>query len=308
MAAITSSQITSLLYPGLNDLLLELDTYPNQYKQIYKTRKTNQVTVYDLEMQSFGLPGLMEEGAPAPETYYQQSPNRTAYVIKTYGMSTAITANAIEDNLYKDQFPQIKQQIKASFDTNDNILAMNPINNAFSGANGTMAADGQPLCSTAHPIANGQTYSNTFPNGVSFNLAALQEAIVAIKSFTNYVGHPINVNPEALLGSQNMVFSFSVIRNSKMDPTTTNNAINPINYDNWLPKGAIINNFIKNPNAWFVLTDAELGFTHYVKGPDTHVIDYMTDTQTDNVIIKAKKRQVFGYTNPKCIFGSRGPI
>ena len=87
-------------------------------------------------------------------------------------------------------------------------------------------------------------------------------------------------------------------------PLNGNNAINPINFENYIPKGYKVNNFLTNPTAYFLLTDAPDGFKHYQRTPiesDTYV-----DYQTDNIMAKAGERYSMGITNTRAVVASIG--
>ena len=98
-------------------------------------------------------------------------------------------------------------------------------NNAFTSA--STVSDGQPLCSTAHPISTG-TLANTFTNGVQFNEAAVEDAITLIKSWANVAGLKINMNSIKALVPQSSAFDAARIFKSEFRTGTANNDINAI--------------------------------------------------------------------------------
>ena len=81
-----------------------------------------------------------------------------------------ITKEAIEDNLYQNQFPQQAVSLRNSLRISKNTLSTNVLNNAFNAA--YPIGDGQPVCSENHPI-DGGVFSNTFNAHVDFSEAGV---------------------------------------------------------------------------------------------------------------------------------------
>ena len=300
MAQINRSNIPSTLRPGLAKVFLDWNTYPALYKDIYTVNRSDKAVEYELEMQGLGLAQAKEDGSPVYNDTFQQG-YETAYVHVYYGTSFTITRAAILDNLYQAQFPQQSLQLRRSLETLKNINGAFIFNNAFNQQ--STVSDGQPLCSTAHPIATG-ALANTFTNGVSFTESAVEDAITIIKSWYDLAGLQINLSSVKALVPQSRAFDAARIFKSEYRTGTANNDINAIVHDKYMPGGYIINQFITNPNYWFILTDEQNGFKYYQR---EHLdIDFITDTVTDNVTVRAIERYSFGCSNWRAVFGSQG--
>ena len=76
----------------------------------------------------------------------------------------------------------------------------------------------------------------------------------------------------------------------------------PSFHDKYMPGGYVVNQFITNPNYWFILTDEPNGFKYYLR--ENLDIDFITDVVTDNVTVSAIERYAFGCSNWRAIFGS----
>lgn len=298
---VNRASITSLLYQGMSEIYFMFKLTPSFEKKIYKEERVEQSTTYDLEMAALPMFQVKQEGAPTAMGDMGQTPIKTAYVITTYSMGFSITAEAIEDNMYKNAFPHQAKQLANSYETHLNFTAAYDFNNAFNME--SVGGDGQPMCSTNHPVAYG-TFSNTFLNGVDFDESALEDAIDAIRNFVAWNGMPLDIMPERLVGPTKKVFMFDRVRLSSQMPGTANNDINPIYNGRWIPKDSVTTPYIQEKGYWFVVTDAEQGFKKKVKRGLT--IDFMTDTVTDNTIVKGSCRDAFGYSNSRCVFGSWG--
>ncbi len=300
MAIINRSNIPSLLRPGLAAVFGDYNVYPALWKDIYTIHRSDKAVEYELEMQGLPIAQLKADGSPVASGSMQQG-YETSYVMQYYGISFQITRAAIMDNLYQSEFPQQALQLRNSLDTLKNINGAYVFNNAFN-SNSTVS-DGQPLCSTAHQISTG-TLANTFSNGVQFNEASVEDAITLIKSWYNLAGLQINLSSVKALVPQSRAFDAARIFKSEYRTQTANNDINAIVHDKYMPGGYIVNQFITNPNYWFILTDEPNGFKYYLR--ENLDIDFITDVTTDNVTVRAIERYAMGCSNWRAIFGSTG--
>jgi hypothetical protein len=225
----------------------------------------------------------------------------TNYTHKTVGLSFTITKEAIQDNLYKSQFPQQAVALRNSLRVTKNILGANILNNAFNPAAPT--GDGQPVCSTAHPI-DGGTFSNTQAVPAAFGEGSLEDAIIAIQQFPMQSGILAQTLPRKLSLPPALQFTASRLLNSTFRVNTANNDINALYHNDYIPEGYRINQYLTSPTAWFIITDAPDGLKHYQRSPvetDTYV-----DFPTNNVMAQATERYSFGISNVRGIFGSPG--
>jgi hypothetical protein len=296
---INRSAFPSLLRPGLADVFGDWNIYQALWKDVYKSLKSDKAVEYEVEMQGLGIAQLKADGAQTSQSSMQQG-YTTSFVHQYYSTSFVITRAAILDNLYQSQFPQQALQLRNSLETLKNINAMYIFNNAFN-VNSTVS-DGQPLCSTTHPISTG-TLANTFSNGVGFTESAVEDAITIIKSWQNLAGLQINTKSIKALVPQKQAFSAARIFKSEYQTGTANNDINPLVHDKYMPGGYVINQFITNPNSWFILTDVD-AFRYYQR--ENLDIDFITDVLTDNVTVRALERYSYGCRNWRGVFGSSG--
>jgi hypothetical protein len=300
MALINRSNIPTLLRPGLAAVFGDYNVYPGLWKEIYSQHRSDKAVEYEMEMQGLPLAQIKADGSPVASATMQQA-YETSYVNQYYGISFQITRAAIMDNLYQSEFPQQAMQLRNSLDTLKNVNGAFIFNNAFTSA--STVSDGQPLCSTQHPISTG-TLANTFANGVQFNEAAVEDAITLIKSWANVAGLKINMNSIKALVPQSRAFDAARIFKSEFRTGTANNDINAIFHDKYMPGGYVVNQFITNPNYWFILTDEANGFKYYLR--ENLDIDFITDVVTDNVTVRAIERYAFGCSNWRAVFGSTG--
>jgi len=300
---INTGQIAQLLRPGLKAVFGQYPTYPEQWTEIFKTYQSDKYQEIEVEMKYLGAADIKPEGQPiATDSMGQRIV--TNYIHKRVGLSFTITKEAVEDNLYQNQFPQQAVSLRNSLRVTKNILGANVLNNAFNAA--YPIGDGQPVCSLAHPIDGGQ-FSNAFGGGgpnVDFSEAGVEQSLLLIQKFPMQSGILSQTMARKLILPRELQFAASRLLNSAFRVDVANNDINALYHNDYIPDGYKINQYLTSATAWFIITDAEDGLKHFQRTPvetDTYV-----DYPTDNVMAKATERYSFGVSNPRGIFGSPG--
>jgi len=311
---INTGQIAQLLRPGLKALFGRMPSYPEQWTDIYTTYESDKYQEFDVEMKFLGPADIKNEGQPiSSDTMGQRI--LTTYVHKRVGLSFTITLEAIEDNLYQQQFPQQAVALRDSLRVTKNILGANVLNNAFNAA--YPIGDGRPVCSVSHPI-DGGVYVNTLATHVDLSEAGLEQVIIAIQKMPMQSGILAQVMAKRLIIPRELQFTAARILKSEFRTgflTVSNaapdivggvapNDINAVYNGNYIPEGYRVNQFLTSSDAWFIITDAPHGMKHFQRSPvksDTYV-----DFATDNVMAKATERYSFGCSNPRGIFGVAG--
>lgn len=299
---INLASISNLLRPGLEHITGYMDSYVEQYKEIFKTRASEKYQEYIVEMRLLGPAGIKGEGQPGMSDTMGQ---RFLYTFthKNLYNSFSITKEAIEDNLYKDSFPDQARSLKQSIAVAEDILGANIINNAFNPA--YPMGDGKPVCSTSHPV-DGGTYANAFDAGtayVDFSEAGMEQAIIVIQKMLMQSGILAAVMPEKVLIGRDLQFAAVRLLESSYRTDTANNDISAIYNKSYIPKGYTVNQYIAAPNYWFILTNSE-GLVHFKRSDLT--TDTYADFGTQTILASASKRLSFGCFNPRSIFGSPG--
>ena len=300
---INIAQIQSLLRPGLSSVFGSYAQYPSQWSEIFDVYESDKAVEIEVEMKFTGLAQIRPEGSPtAMDSMGQRI--ITNYNHKYIGLGFQITRQALMDNLYKTKFPMMAKSLRDSMAQTKNILGASVLNNGFDAQ--FPIGDGQPLFSTAHPI-DGGTFANTPAVAADLNEASLEAAIIAIQQFRNQAGLIVQTKPKKLIiGPQNQFVAERLLA-SAFRTGTANNDISAIYNISAIPEGYRVNQFIQQQgtvNPWFVLTDADDGFKHFIREPiDT---DIYCDFATDNLMAKAIERYSFGVSNPRAAYGSKG--
>jgi hypothetical protein len=102
----------------------------------------------------------------------------------------------------------------------------------------------------------------------------------------------------------NIQFVADRILNSTLRVGTADNDINALRNMGMLPDGYVINHYLNDTDAYFIKTDAPNGFKHFVRAPLTTGME--GDFDTGNMRYKARERYSFGFSDPRCVYGSQG--
>jgi len=298
--AINTTAIANLLRPGLAAVFGDYPNYPSQWSEIFEVYESDKAQEIEVEMRMLGLGQIRPEGAPtAMDTMGQRI--ITSYVHKYVALGFAITRQALVDNLYKTKFPLMVRSLKSSMAQTKEVLGAAILNNG-NNANFPIG-DGQPLFSTAHPIDAG-TVANTPTVQADLNEASLEAGIIAVQQFRNQAGLINQTKPKKLIVPPLGQFVADRLLSSAFRTNTANNDISAIYNTSAVPEGYRVNQFLNANNAWFLLTDAQDGFKHYVR--EELQTDVYTEFSTDNLLAKAVERYSFGVSNFRAAYGSYG--
>jgi hypothetical protein len=85
---------------------------------------------------------------------------------------------------------------------------------------------------------------------------------------------------------------------------SVHNDINAIRNMGMVPQGYVVNNFLTDPDAFFIKTDAPNGMKMFERV--SMKTGFEGDFDTGNVRYKARERYSFGFSDPRGMFGSPG--
>ena len=85
---------------------------------------------------------------------------------------------------------------------------------------------------------------------------------------------------------------------------TADNDINAINSMGMIPQGYRVNNFLTDPDSFYIITDVPNGMKMFSRTPLTTSME--GDFDTGNVRYKARERYAFGVSDFRGIFGCEG--
>lgn len=287
-----------LLQEGINAIAGdEYKDYESEKDKIFTTYGSTKSYELDAIISPTALAALKPEGDSVAYDAEKQD-GTTTYTNAVYALGTIITMEARMNNLYRDLVSKAGKLLKRSLVHTDEQLAANVINNGYD-TNFT-GWDGLPLFSTAHLHGKGGTWSNRFSVFTPLSQGAVEDALIDIEDFRDGAGLLIDCKGVSLHIPRQLRFTADKILESRFEPNSANNAINPI--AGILPQGYHVNHRFTSATDWFIKTDVEDGFKIFNRMDYTFDMD--NDFGTSNYRHKGMFYKSYGFTDPHCGFGS----
>ena len=224
------------------------------------------------------------------------------YTHETIALAFSITEEAIEDNLYDRLASRYTKALARSMANTKQVKAASVLNSAFDST--VTGGDGKELCATDHPLTNNNTLANEPATAADLNETSLENALIDIAGFTDEKGLKVSVRGMKLIVPSALQFVADRLLETTLRPGTSDNDINAMRNMGMLPNGYTVNHYLSDSDAFFIKTDAPRGFVHFERMPMSTKME--GDFDTGNVRYKARERYSFGYSDPRCVYGSPG--
>ena len=297
--AISRAQLVKELEPGLNALFgLEYKQYVNEAAEIFDTESSDRAFEEEVMLSGFANAAVKPEGQgiqfdDAQETFTAR------YTNETIALAFAITEEAIEDNLYDRLASRYTKALARSMANTKQVKAAAVLNNGFNA--NFAGGDGVALFATNHPTIAG-TFSNELAVASDLNETSLEQALIDIAAMTDERGLKIASRGMKLIIPSALQFTADRLMKSEGRTGTADNDINAVKNMGMIPEGYTVNHFLTSNKKWFIKTDVPNGLKHFVRSPIKTSME--GDFDTGNVRYKARERYVFGFSDPRGIFGS----
>ena len=300
--AISRAQLAKELEPGLNALFgMEYGRYENQHSEIYTTESSDRAFEEEVMLSGFGAAPVKQEGSGV--SFDDANESFTArYNHETIALAFAITEEAVEDNLYDRISARYTRALARSMAHTKQVKAAAVLNNAFDSS--VTGGDGKELCATDHPLITGGTFANEPSVAADLNETSLEDALISIAGFVDERGLKIALRGTKLIIPRQLQFTAERIMSSVLRPATSDNDVNAVRSMGMLPQGYTVNDFLTDTDAFFIMTDTPRGFLHFERTPLSTNME--ADFDTGNMRYKARERYSFGFSDPRCVFGSPG--
>jgi len=300
--AISRAQLLKELLPGLNALFgMEYARYDDEHTEIYETESSDRSFEEEVKLSGFDAAPVKDEGDAISYDAAQES-FTARYNHETIAMGFAITEEAIEDNLYDSLSARYTKALARAMAHTKQVKAVVPLNNGFTTA--YSSGDGVALFSASHPLVSGGTNSNTQSTAADLNETSLEAAVIQIGKWTDERGLMIAARPQTLVIPPDLQFVAARVMQSELRPGTADNDINAVRSMGVVPGGTVVNHYLTDTDAWFLLTDVPNGLKHFNRVALETGMD--GDFDTGNVRYKARERYSFGVSDPLGIWGSPG--
>ena len=300
---ILSGSIGKLLWPGLNAIYgMSHAEIEEKHPQIFTMKTSDKNFEETQSLYGMGLATVRAENAKGQyDTMAAGFTNR--YVHVEYFKGFSISRIALEDNQYAELGAARTKALAMSMSQTKENVAANVLNRAFTS--GYAGADGLELCSTVHISArDGATYANELATPLDVSELALESMCINIMDMTNDAGLRVGLQSRKLVIPTAIKYEVKRILGSDMQSHTANNALNALKADGSFPEGVVVNQYLTDSDAFFILTNCPNGLT----GFDRRKLDFAQDTDFDSDAVKfrATARYSFGWDDPRCIYGSAG--
>ena len=300
--AISRAQLAKELEPGLNALFgLEDARYDNEASEIYDTESSERAFEEEVMLSGFGSAPVKTEGTAVSFDDAQEA-YTARYTMETIALAFSITEEAIEDNLYDRLASRYTKALARSMSNTKQVKGAATLNNAFDS--NFVGGDGLELCSTAHVLVNGNTWANEPSTAADLNETSLENGLIDVAGYVDERGLKVSVRGQKLIIPAALQFVADRLLESTLRPGTADNDINAMRNMGMLPQGYAVNHYLTDTDAWFMRTDAPRGFIHFERMPMSTKME--GDFDTGNVRFKARERYSFGYSDPRCVYGSPG--
>jgi hypothetical protein len=303
--AISRAQLAKELEPGLNALFgMSYDTYDREYEEIFSIEDSQRAFEEEVLITGFGSAPVKTEGQGV--SFDTASEGFTArYTHDTIALAFSLTDEAVEDNLYDSLGRRYVKALARSMANTKEVKGADVLNNAFNAS--FAGGDGQPLISTAHPLAGGGSLANRATTMADLNETSLEDSLIDISTFTDDRGLTISVQATKLVIPPQLTFVADRILNSQLRVGTADNDINAIRNTGVLPGGYTVNHYLTDPDAYFILTSVtESGEGLKMFQRTAMETSMEPDFSTGNIRYKARERYSFGFSDWRGIYGSQG--
>ena len=301
--AISRGQLVKELEPGLNALFgLEYKRYENQHAEIYATESSDRAFEEEVMLSGFAQAQVKPEGSGvsfdnAQETYTAR------YTHETVALAFAITEEAIEDNLYDRLASRYTKALARSMANTKQVKSVVPLIQGLPTNDNFDSGDGVSLFNTSHPTIAG-TVANTLANQADLNETSLEQSLIDIAAMTDERGLKIAARGVKMIVPSELQFTAERLMKSQGRTQTADNDINAIVSMGMVPQGYRVNNFLTDPDAFYIITDVPNGMKYFDRAPIKTAME--GDFDTGNVRYKARERYSFGVSDYRGIFGVEG--
>lgn len=297
--AISTSQIRSELLPDLMEVSGKYQQIPTQWSGLFDRKKSSMAYERSSSMAYLAVAAIKAEGQAmdfdntAGERYVYQAKNLSI------ALGYAITREAIEDNLYKSEWDPNNLGLMDAFARTKETFGADILNTA-TVYDATIGGDGQPLCSTAHPV-DGGSFANRPATDLSLNEGALESSSIQIRNFRDNRNQRMFARARKLIVPKQLWYVAERLLKTELRPGTANNDVNAIVSTKTLPDGYIVMDYLTSQYAWFIKTDKP-GLIYLDRTAfDT---DMQVEATTQNLLVTGYERYKFSYNDPRAIYGS----
>ena len=298
-----STDFRSIVAPILNEEFDGLyEQRKDEYQAVFETARGIPRTYHE-DVTIAGFTAAPEQPDGAPVTYQTgQSLYVTRYYYRIYGLAYAMTKVLVEDGDHISIGKTYAAHLAQAMIETKETLAANVLNLSFSSTQ--VGGDGVSLVNSAHPIAGAASFSNQLGVPSAMSQTSVEQMLIQIRTAVDDTSKRIRLIAEHLVVPPALEFQGVAITKSALRSGSADNDVNPIVSTGVLSKGVHVITRLSSSRAWWIHTNAPRGLRHLVRRPLEKSME--GDFETDSMRYKATERYVFGWTNPRAVFGTAG--
>lgn len=304
MAAINRAALSEHLWPGILEWFgMEYADYPTQYTDLFDTRNSTKAYEEWVGEAGFGLAPIKDEGAPV--AFDEASDTWKGTVShQSYALGYVITREAVEDDQYFDMVPRYTKALKRSMMQTKEVRAAGYYDGMFDRER---TGDGANVISDAHPLKNGDTFSNIAQANADLNETSLEAMSIQIADYVDDRGLRIALQPKRVIVPNGLQFTAERLFG------TTSGRVGADTHDvvayqrlGVVSEGYRLNNYLTDPRAWFACTDVASGegMVHFARTPLD--VEQMDGSETQVLKVMGYERYSFAALDPRGVWGSPG--
>lgn len=219
------------------------------------------------------------------------------YTMRTFALRMVVSEETILFKKYDkavDGAGNIARSLKLTQEAEGAAVFINSFSSTYVGA------DGVSLCSTAHKLAKGGTYSNMFSTALSLSETAVEQMWVNMRKLPSSNGiQQGGVKLSKLVVPSDLRWRAMKILKSDQQNDTANNAINALKSANVT---SVDNFYFTSTSNWWGTADVKAGLRWiWAKRPD-----FREENQRSNFSLEYSGVEIFdcGWTDPRGVYGS----
>lgn len=274
--------------------------HPELFKRVFTEESSDQAYEEYSSFAGLGTAILKDEGSGIT---YDSGRELFSHRLRplTYGLGFKITREAIEDQKVLKFVTRKAVELKKACLENKEIRAFNILNRAFNSS--YTGADGIELIASNHPTLS-STFANELSTPADLAESSLEQAVIDMRNSKDNRGIRMMISPTQLIIPSALEFEACRILKGMERPGTADRDINALKYKDYLQVDPIISPYLTDDDAWFLKTDVKDGLIYINRR--SMEIERDNDFDTENAKFKATFRDVFGWNDPRGIFGSEG--
>lgn len=303
MATMNSSQFRDVVEPIYNDifdgLYEELET---QWDKLYKVETALPRRFQEVPL-LFGV-GIAQEKRDGNPVFLDTGGEayKVRFLHKTYALGFSLTEELMEDGDHIDLGGVMTEHMARGMLEAKEIVHVNGFNNAFNSS--FLGGDGVTTMNSAHPLANGGTFSNQLTTPANLSEAALEQLFTQIKTAPNERQLIIGLKAVRLIVHPANIWNATRIVKSVLRSGTSDNDVNAIKLLGAFQEGPFELTRLTNAKAFFIQTDAPAGLIHKKRAPLKRQME--GDFITGSMRYKARERYSAAIVDPRALYGSQG--